>query len=57
MKTGQLTLFGRLPKADKPWQPRAIRCRACLRETADLVKGVCTDRAACEERQPALFSP
>ena len=57
MKTGQLTLFGRLPKADKPWQPRAIWCRACLRETADLVKGVCTDRAACEERQPALFSP
>ena len=45
----------KIPKRRKPWRLPSARCRICLRETDDLVKGVCVDRAACEERQPALF--
>jgi hypothetical protein len=46
----------RRPERRRPWRPRVSRCKVCLRETEDLVKGVCTDRAVCEERQPGLFS-
>ena len=35
---------------------RAPQCRACLSETGELTPDwVCTDRAACESRQPPLF--
>jgi hypothetical protein len=44
------------PERRRPWRPPVSRCKVCLREIDDLVKGVCADRAACEERQPGLFS-
>jgi hypothetical protein len=54
MKLKPPRLFGPPPKA-RPWAPRSSRCRICMHETEQLVKGRCADRAACEERQPALF--
>lgn len=31
------------------------QCTACLALTEDLEAGICTDREACEARQPPLF--
>ena len=34
---------------------KASCCSICLAEGNALAKGICTDRAACESRQPPLF--
>jgi hypothetical protein len=46
-----------------PPPPRPRQCRICLAdETFDrhgrssLARGICADRAACEQRQPPLFT-
>jgi hypothetical protein len=43
------TMFPPPPRA-----PRRPRCRTCLATDVPLERGVCADRAACEERQPPL---
>ena len=38
-----------------PSERKAPQCRICLEPGVKLVKGICEDRAACEERQPPLI--
>lgn len=50
---GPATVAARAPKADKPWKPRRDRCSICL-ERAELERGKCKDREACQARAPQL---
>lgn len=57
----QAVRLGEMARTERgPARPR--QCRACLAEetqtrggVSSLARGICTDRAACEKRQPPLF--